>query len=266
MRKLFTFIRYLKDFLQYGQIRLVAGSIIFLTTKKSIIGTRICRGKLGYFLHRKGTLDFQFGNYAYEWPVKQFMLHYYKDYDIFIDVGANMGTYTLMMQQFGLLTFSFEPSKNNFKALNINLMLNNFENNAVIFNLGLGSKKGHEMFVFDPINTGASHIHSVEVYDHDTDGRGKLDEVDLVTLDEMIEVMEIPIEKGILMKIDVEGMEKDVILGATEFIRKYPNLIIVMESVHSGEKALKSILDQVAEFQYIEVDKLNFAAKKIKNH
>jgi FkbM family methyltransferase len=265
MHKIVTFIRYLKDYLQFGQIRLVIGSIIFLATHKSIIGTRICRGKLGYFLHRKGTLDFQFGNYAYEWAVKRFMLQYYNACDVLIDVGANMGTYTLMMQQLGLKTYSFEPSGGNFKALTINLMLNNFENNAVVYNLGLGSKHSHELFVFDPVNTGASHMSSVEVYDHDTDGRGKMSEVDVVTLDEMIDVMAIPFEKSVLMKIDVEGMEKDVLMGASSFIRSYSNLIIVMESVHSGENVLKDILDQIAEFQYIEVDKLNFAAKKIRN-
>jgi FkbM family methyltransferase len=265
MHKIFTFIRYLKDYLQYGQIRLVVSSIVFLVTRKSVIETRICRGKLGYFLHRKGTLDFQFGNFAYEWPVKKFFLDYYKDRNVFIDVGANMGTYTLMMQNFGIKTFSFEPAKANYKALTINLMLNNHENNAVVYNLGLGSKKSHELFVFDPINTGASHMNSVAVYDHDTDGRGKMDEVDLVMLDEMIETMAISLTDRIMIKIDVEGMEKDVLLGAKEFMKKYSDIILVIESVHSGEQELKYILDQMAVFEYIKVDKLNFAAKKINN-
>jgi FkbM family methyltransferase len=265
MHKIFTFIRYLKDYLQFGQIRLVVSSIVFLVTRKSVIETRICRGKLGYFLHRKGTLDFQFGNFAYEWPVKKFMLDNYKDRDVFIDIGANMGTYTLMMQKFGVKTFSFEPAKANFKALNINLMLNNFENKAVVYNLGLGSKRSRELFVYDPVNTGASHLNSVEVYDHDTDGRGKMDEVDIVMLDEMIDTMAISTTDRIMIKIDVEGMEKDVLLGAKEFVKKYQDVIIVIESVHSGEKELKSILDQIAVFEYIKVDKLNFGAKKIKN-
>ncbi|HQO50108.1 MAG TPA: hypothetical protein PK939_06750, partial [Bacteroidales bacterium] len=74
-KKITTFIRYFVDFLQYGQIRLVFASFIYILTKKSIIETRIFRGKLGFFLHRKGSLDFQFGIYAYEWSVKQVMLN-----------------------------------------------------------------------------------------------------------------------------------------------------------------------------------------------
>ena len=88
MHKLTTFLRYLKDYLQYGQILLVFASIIYLITGKSYPRTRIFRGKLGIFLHRKGSLDFQFGNYAYEWGVKRFLLKHYTHYQSFFDVGA----------------------------------------------------------------------------------------------------------------------------------------------------------------------------------
>ncbi len=265
MQKLQKFLRYFKDFLQFGQFRLVIGAIIFLLTGKSILNTRICRGKLGYFLHRKGTLDFQFGNYAYEWAVKQFMLSHYKDFSVFVDIGSNMGTYTLLLQQLGLKSYAFEPSHSNYKALTINLMLNNLENLTKTYNVGLASKASREKFVFDPINTGASHLNSVEFYDHVTDNRGTIDEIELVMLDEMIDKMGIATNERILMKIDVEGMEKDVLLGASTFIKTYPNILIVMESVHSGEQALKEVLNQMAEFQYFEIDHLNFAAKKVRN-
>ena len=86
-----------------------------------------------------------------------------------------------------------------------------------------------------------------------------------VMLDEMIETMAISLTDRIMIKIDVEGMEKDVLLGAKEFMKKYSDIILVIESVHSGEQELKSILDQMAVFEYIKVDKLNFAAKKINN-
>ncbi|MFZ4462327.1 MAG: FkbM family methyltransferase [Bacteroidales bacterium] len=265
MRKLFTFVRYFKDFIGYGQYKLVFGSIIYLFLKKSVLNTRICRGKLGYYLHRKGTLDFQFGNYAYEWAVKQFILKNYKDYSVFIDVGANMGTYTLLMQAYGLKTISFEPSQRNYKALLINLMLNNFDKNAVTYNLGLSTHKSHEKFTYDPLNTGASHLSSVTEYDHDTDKRATYDEVDLVKLDDMIETMAIDKSEAILIKIDVEGMEKDVLIGASEFIKTYPKILFVIESVHSGEAELKGILGKMAEFQYFEIDHLNFAALKTNN-
>lgn len=265
MHKLKTFVRYFKDFLQFGQLRLVFAAIVYILTKKSFIETRIIRGKLGYFLHRRGTLDFQFGNYAYEWGVKLFMNKYYKNYDVFIDVGANIGTYSVMLASKGLRTYAFEPVYENWKALKINLMLNNLEKKATAFNVGLSNASKTAGFVFDPLNTGASHIDSLPAEDEDAENRGIHTSIELVLFDSVLPKMEIDDKSHVLMKIDVEGMEAEVIEGASSFIRSHPNLMIVMESVHSGEEKLKEILNQFAEFEFIKVDALNFAAHKTGN-
>jgi len=266
MHKIITFLRYLKDYLQYGQILLVFASIIYLLTGKAYPKTRLFRGKLGLFLHRKGSLDFQFGNYAYEWSVKQFFLKHYSHYQTFIDVGANMGTYTVMFAKKGLNTIAFEPSASNFKALQINLMLNDLERKVNSFNLGLDDNDRKASFVFDPVNTGASHLSAAEYYDPVTDKRGEITEVQLVMLDHIQKKLPLPKEDAVLMKIDVEGMEEHVIKGAKDFIKNRKELLIVMESVHSGEEKLKGLLSEIAEFEFLEVDSLNFAAKKIRNH
>lgn len=265
MHKIKTFLRYLKDFLQYRQLRLVMTSIIYLLTKKSFASTKIFRGKLGYFLHRKGSIDFQFGNYAYEWSVKQFILNHYKDYNVFLDIGANIGTYAIMMGAKGMRTYAFEPSIENFRALNINILLNKLEKKITPFNFGLDDTDRRADFVFDPVNTGASHMSSVHAHDPVTDGRGVAGEVQLYMLDHVLDKLKLNENDRILIKIDVEGMEEEVIGGATEFLQKFPNILIVMESVHSGEDKLKSDLSKIARFEYYPVDHLNFAAKKIGN-
>ncbi|HOI31159.1 MAG: FkbM family methyltransferase [Bacteroidales bacterium] len=266
MHKFITFLRYLKDYLQYGQILLVFVSIIYLLTGKAYPRTRLFRGKLGLFLHRKGSLDFQFGNYAYEWGVKQFFLKHYIHYQAFIDVGANMGTYTIMFAKKGMKTIAFEPSISNFKALQINIMLNDLERKVSSYNLGLDSKNHNASFVFDPVNTGASHLSSAQFHDPVTNERGEITEVQLVMLDFLQNNLPLHVNDAVLMKIDVEGMEEHVILGAKDFIQNRKELLIVMESVHSGEEKLKAVLSEIAEFEFLPVDSLNFAAKKIKNH
>ncbi len=265
MHKIKTFVRYLKDFLQYRQLRLVAASIIYLLTGITYSRTQIFKGKLGTFLHRKGTLDFQFGNYAYEWAVKVFMNKHYADYNVFIDVGSNMGTYTVMLGKLGLKTISFEPSVENYRALRVNILLNRLEKQAATFNFGLDHIDRSASFIFDPINTGASHLSAAEFYDHATDARGQKTEVKLMMLDHVYEQLELKESDRILMKIDVEGMEESVLLGAKEFIRKFPNILIVMESVHSGVEKLQAVLSDSAHFEFLEVDDLNFAARKIGN-
>ncbi len=261
-KKITTFIRYFIDFLQYGQIRLVFASFIYILTKKSIIETRIFRGKLGFFLHRKGSLDFQFGNYAYEWSVKQVMLNNFSKYDVFFDIGANIGTYTILMASKGLKTFSFEPVYSNFKALNINILLNNLENNAVTFNYGLSDKTADASFAFDPLNTGASHISTMPAETIEAERRSIPTTIKLQRLDDVYQTLGLEKESKIFMKIDVEGMESQVILGAKEFLKSFPNIMIVMESVHSGEEKLKNILSQIADFEFFTIDSLNMGAIK----
>lgn len=265
MHKIKTFLRYLKDFLQYRQLRLVAASIVYLLTGITYSRTQIFKGKLGTFMHRKGTLDFQFGNYAYEWGVKIFMNKHYADYNVFIDVGSNMGTYTVMLGKLGLRTISFEPSVENYRALQINILLNRLETQATSFNFGLDHIDRSASFIFDPVNTGASHLSAAEFYDHVTDARGQKTEVKLMMLDHVYEQLKLKESDCILMKIDVEGMEESVLLGAKEFIKKYPNLMIVMESVHSGREKLQDVLSEIAQFEFLDVDELNFAAKKVGN-
>lgn len=265
MNKLKTFLRYFIDFLQYGQIRLFFASIVYILTKKSFIETRIFRGKLGYFMHRKGTIDFQFGNYAYEWNVKTVFLKHFKNYDVFIDIGANIGTYTIMHASKGMKTFAFEPVYENYKALTINVLLNNLERNTKLFNIGLADKETTVGFAFDPLNTGASHLETLPAEDEAAEQRSVHREIQLTRLDDIRAKMDIKKDEKILMKIDVEGMEAEVLGGAKDFIQSCKELFIVMESVHSGEEKLKYILDTYARFEYYPVDALNFAARKIGN-
>lgn len=262
MHKITTFIRYLKDFLQYGQIRLVIASLVYLSTGKSFIETRIYRGKLGFFLHRKGTLDFQFGNYAYEWNVKKHMLKHLHLYDTFIDVGSNIGTYTIMMAGKGLKTFSFEPVYSNHKALTINILLNNFEKTAVTYNFGLSDEASSASFAFDPLNTGASHISTMQAETLEAEERSIPIEIKLARLDDIQPSMNLTANNKVLMKVDVEGMECQVLRGATNFIKTFPNLMIVIESIHSGPENLKRILDEIAVFEYTQIDDLNMCAYK----
>lgn len=265
MNKLKTFLRYFIDFLQYGQIRLFIASVFYILTKKSFIETRIFRGKLGYFLHRKGTIDFQFGNYAYEWNVKKVFLEHAKNYNVFVDIGANIGTYTIMHAAKGMKTFAFEPVYENYKALTINVMLNNLEHHTKVYNIGLSDKESTVGFAFDPLNTGASHLETLPAEDEAAEQRSIHTEIQLTRLDDLRSKMDIEPNDKVLMKIDVEGMEAEVLGGAKAFIQSCKELFIVMESVHSGEEKLKSILNAYAEFEYYPVDDLNFAAKKIAN-
>jgi FkbM family methyltransferase len=254
------------DFLWYGQFRLLLASAVYIIGKKSILDTRVYKGKLGYFLHRKGSLDFQFGNYAYEWSVKQFINKHFNAYQHFFDIGSNIGTYSIFTARKGMSVIAFEPIYENFKALNINILLNDLEKNVQCINYGLSDIKTEAEFAFDPMNTGASHLSSIPAeFDYQA-VRSISEKVKLVRLDDLFEEFNIPLEKGIMVKIDVEGMEGQVLKGSKNFIQKYEKLLFVIESIHSGEENLKAILNEMAVFEFYPIDALNFGAKKIGNH
>jgi len=69
-------------------------------------------------------------------------------------------------------------------------------------------------------------------------------------------------EDRIFVKMDVEGMEIEVLNGARKFLTEFPNVFLIMESIHSGEMAIKNALLKNGDFEFYKVDHFNFASKK----
>ena len=136
---------------------------------------------------------------------ENFIWNYLKKNDIFIDIGANIGTTTLeASKKIGIngKIFSFEPTPKIFKFLQGNILLNKCKN-VELFNCALGSKSTHIYF---------SDIYTDESNSVQQNNIGI--KVKMKTLDEII-----PNEINInLIKIDVVGYEKFVFCGATKIL------------------------------------------------
>jgi len=254
--KLITFLRYLKDFIIHYQFSFIFSAILYQTTGKTRNVDKLYKSSLGYFYTRGGTLDFQFANKAYEWGVKKFMYKNYKNYDYLIDIGANIGTYSILLANKGLEVISFEPIADNYRVLQINILLNKLQNKITALNTGLSDSENDVDFVFDSINTGASHIVNNINSDHPNT------KVHMTTFDSILPKLNIPKKAHILIKIDVEGMELEVLEGAKQFLSEYPNLMLIMESKHSEEQNIKNKLNEIGSFEYQRVDNFNMASKK----
>lgn len=255
MKNIITYLRYINDFLKFKQYKFIIYSIRYMLFNLPLHKTCYYKSSLGLFQTRKGTIDFQFLNYAYEWSVKSFILNRYKDYNIFIDIGSNIGTYCFLMAQKGLKCYAFEPSKENFKAITTNIKLNHYENQIIPFNIGLGQVSETLDFIFDPMNTGASHNAKY-------DGKGIHEIVEINLFDDIFDQLKITPTDKVLIKIDVEGMEVDVIKGAKYFLSNHPNILIVMESILTGEDNIKNIFKEIGNFEFFEIDNSNIACKK----
>ena len=160
----------------------------------------------------------------HEFEEMAFLLHFLNKDDVFFDVGANVGSYSILASKvIGATSCSFEPSPSTFKHLENNIFLNRIQNKASLFNKGVGAEKGSIQFSInqDTIN------HIV------LDDKEESIEVEITTLDQhSIEQNLIPN----LIKIDVEGFETEVIRGASSTLNNKQLQAVIMELNGSGSR------------------------------
>ena len=256
-QKLITYSRYFFEYLKHGDLTSIVASGRYLVNKSSHSHDRTIKTSIGTFFCRKNTNDFQFANYKYEWGVKKYLLDNLDAYSVFIDGGACVGDYCVLLSRKNIKCFAFEPVLDNFNVLTKNLALNNLSGDITAYPFGLGAKNENIDFVFNPVNTGASHLAK--------NGDTANDKVEIRTFDSMLPLMAIPREEHILIKLDIEGMEPEAIRGAKNFILEYPNITFVIEDKHIGEESIRTALNEIASFEYGVVDEFNIFAKKINN-
>ncbi len=137
---------------------------------------------------------------------------------IVFDIGANFGYYSIIAGSLANLgnVYAFEPDKNNFLDFKSNIELNNLLN-VVAENVGVGDINSTMSFKMDGIHRGRSKI---------VDNNGDYT-IDVVTLDSYCQSNNI--ENIDILKVDVEGFETKILLGAKEIIKKSHNLKLFIE-------------------------------------
>jgi hypothetical protein len=66
-----------------------------------------------------------------EFEDMSFVLHFLREDDLFVDIGANIGSYTLLAaNEVGAETISIEPIPATFNTLKTNMRLNNLDKNV----------------------------------------------------------------------------------------------------------------------------------------
>ena len=171
-----------------------------------------------------------------EWAQKEidFLAHFIKPGYFVIDAGAFIGTHSVafssMVGELGKV-LAFEPRKNIAEILNKNSSISVCKNIEVM-KFALGSKSGIAKINLSPIskqhNFGAMSL-TEGLIDDDA-----FEEVKLVTIDSL------NLEKIDFIKVDVEGMESEVVNGAKKTIGKNrPFIFIECNSIDSIEPFMK---------------------------
>ena len=140
--------------------------------------------------------------------------------DIVIDVGANMGLFTLfsILKRNASVVYAFEPIMTTFELLDSNVRLNGVSDKLKIINKGLGDIEGTFQMSISNDNIGANSM----IFNRDGN---KHESVSITTLDSFIEYESI--QQVDFIKVDIEGAERLFLEGAQRTLAKFqPKLSI----------------------------------------
>ena len=162
---------------------------------------------------------------------------------LFIDVGANIGSVSIPVANLGVETISVEPVQHIFSKLLENISLNPGYVKTVHKALVGSDFKEQTMTLFSPVgNSGAT---SYKPNWNPSKGPNYSEIVDVLTLDQLVNSLNFDTHNFlILIKIDVEGMEVDVLSGSREVIRVFRPLFIMEWRVDRYEPADKFLLSK----------------------
>ncbi|HNQ26604.1 MAG TPA: FkbM family methyltransferase [Aquaticitalea sp.] len=168
-------------------------------------GVTIARfGEKSKIIVKRG-LDGATGNLysgLHEFEDMAFLLHFLRSDDLFVDVGANVGSYTILASnECRTQTIAIEPIPQTYDILKQNIELNDVSTLVKVLTIGLGNEKGVLKFT---TNLGAMN-QVAKAYDIDT-------------IDLPVERFDdhITLDTTTMVKIDVEGFEASVIEGMTK--------------------------------------------------
>jgi FkbM family methyltransferase len=135
----------------------------------------------------------------HEFEEMAFLLHFLRPADIFVDVGANVGSYTLLGgSEVGSKVITIEPIPETFKILEFNIIMNKLQDNVTALNIGMGASKSELNFTASkgPENRVAigNELDTIRV--------------PIDTFDHIVDL-----QSPALVKIDVEGFETEVLNG-----------------------------------------------------
>lgn len=166
--------------------------------------------------------------------------------ELFIDVGANVGPYTLIAATNGCRVIAIEPFFANAARMCENLALNNVSNNVLVLAIALGDQSGVAQFHISDMRAGsASHIlgdvfpakptfHAVPVM--------------VMPLDSMMPIMG---EGPRYIKIDTDGNEQEVLKGMTGTIQAPETQAVLLEYRLGDEPAVAAWFQGVG-FRQVE--------------
>jgi FkbM family methyltransferase len=149
--------------------------------------------------------------------------------DTFVDVGANIGVYTVVAALRGARVLAFEPNANARGMLSANLALNRVEDRVEVLPFALADFSGPARFTTDLESS--NHLQ--------TTPEANCEVVEVRELDALVK----PARQVTLVKIDAEGFDEAVLRGARGTLERERPVVIV--ETWAGAHSLRLFLGEL---------------------
>lgn len=185
---------------------------------------------------------------TYELPVQAAIAEHLQPGDVFYDVGANVGFFTVLAANLVGETgrvYAFEPSPENVKSIRHNIQLNGF-NQVEVWQNAVAKDNGKGTLLMTDYPGG----HTLSTFERPAQVKAEI-EVEIVSIDTLIEQGKL--QPPNLVKIDVEGAEIAVLEGMQKSLRRdRPTLIYEADDPQKAGLDIKQteLNDYVRQFGY----------------
>ena len=164
-----------------------------------------------------------------------FLLHFLGPSDLLVDVGANIGSYTILASAVcGAQVVAIEPDPDTMASLRRNIVVNGKQDAVETVQAALGRSTGSVRFTI-----GRDTMNRIATEDHDNLRSVALTTLDIVAKD----------RAPTLIKMDVEGFEGDVVAGGMNTFSSPSLLAVITEG--GGIEVRKPLVNAgFVEFEY----------------
>ena len=219
------------------------------------------------FLVRNDKEKLQYEGFSEREIETQIWIKSFQENGVFLDVGANIGLFSILASQIhpDLKVISFEPHIPCFETLFQNIKINKSEN-VLPINIALSNK--NELNTFNYMKTQSGTAKSVFGKSIDYQGNEFNPQLSLPALslkgDTFFEIYNLEIPNYI--KIDVDGIEMDVLQGMTNIL-KSSNLKSIMVEANSErmEQELHLFMLKYG-FKIFQIQNKNWKTAKTRNN
>jgi len=202
--------------------------------------------KKNIFLYIDSPVEYEFRlkSCFHEPETVEWIEKYIKKNETVFDVGANIGAYSLIIAKHNNMSnrvYSFEPNFTSYNKLCKNIIFNNCEGSIFPFQIALSNKYGVDILNYSSFEIGSAY-HTLGVNKFLKDKPKYKQQVIVSSIDKFVDDFNIQSPQHI--KIDVDGIEYEILKGAKKTISKV-NFRSLNVEIDENSRNFKEVINYI---------------------